>query len=92
MTYLKIIKIVPLLVVIIVIYLFYRFNIWKLLPKEGKTVTVLLFIYIIINQILDITVEDITMRLNMTVYLTIIYIISILIILVKFYKKVNSNM
>lgn len=90
--FIKIIKIIPLLIVIIVIYMFYRFKIWKLLPKEGKTITTILFIYVIINQIISITIEDIALRLSMTVYITVIYMISILIIFAKFYKKVSSDM
>jgi hypothetical protein len=51
----------------------------------------ILLIYIIINQIIDITVEDIVSRLSMIIYLTIIYIVSILVILARFYKKVSSD-
>lgn len=90
--FIKIIKTIPILVLIIIIYIFYRFNIWKLLPKEGKTIMAILSIYIIINQIISITIEDITLRLSMTVYITIIYMISILFIFAKFYKKMRSDM
>jgi hypothetical protein len=89
--FIKIIKIVPLLVVIIVVYIFYRFKILKLLPREGKIIMTILLIYIVINQIIDITVEDIVSRLSMTVYITIIYIFSILAIFTRFYKKVRLD-
>ena len=90
--FVKIIKIVPLLVMIIGIYIFYKFKIWKLLPREGKIIMIILLFYIIINQIIDMTIEDIISRLNMTIYVTIIYIFSILIIFVRFYKKVSLDM
>lgn len=89
--FIKIINIVPLLVVIIVVYIFYRFKIWKLLPKEGKIIMIILLIYITINQIIDIIVGDIASRLSMTIYVTIIYLFSILVIFTRFYKKVSLD-
>ena len=89
--FIKIIKILPLLVAIIVVYIFYRFKIWKYLPMEGKAIMTILLIYIIINQIINITVEDIISRVNMTIYITIVYLFSILVIFTRFYKKVKLN-
>lgn len=87
--YIKIIKIIPILVVIFFIYIFYKFNIWKLLPKESKIIMILLVLYVITNQIIDIIIEDIGSRINLIVTVTLIYLFSISVIFLRFYRKIK---
>ncbi len=89
--YIKIVKIIPILVVIIFIYLFYRFKIWKLLPKESKIIMILLVLYVIMNQIIGLTIEDIGSRIILIATVTLIYLFSILAIFLRFYKKIKSK-
>lgn len=91
-SFITIIKIIPLLVVIIFVYIAYKLKLWKLLPKESKNIMILLMIYIIINQLIDIAIEDIMLRLNMIIFITIIYIFLILVMFMRFYNKLRSGL
>lgn len=89
--YIKILKIVPILVVIFFIYISYKFKIWKLLPKESKIIMILLVLYVTTNQIIDIIIEDIGSRIILVATVTLIYLFSILVIFLRFYKKIKSK-
>lgn len=87
--YIKIVKVIPILVVIFFIYILYKFKIWKLLPKESKIIMILLVLYVITNQIIDIIIEDIGSRIILVAIVTFIYLFSILVIFLRFYKKIR---
>jgi ABC-type amino acid transport system permease subunit len=89
--YIKIVKIIPILVVIFFIYILYKFKIWKLLPKESKIIMILLVLYVITNQIIDIIIEDTGSRIILNAIVTLIYLFSILVIFLRFYKKIKSK-
>ena len=81
----------PILMVIFFIYILYKFKIWKLLPKESKIIMILLVLYVVTNQIIDIIIEDIGSRIILVAIVTLIYLFSILVIFFRFYKKIKSK-
>jgi len=78
-------------IVAIFIYLLYRLGMWKLLPKEGKAITLILLAYMATNRITDIITDDIFLRTKVTVISTTIYMIILLVILTKFYRRITEK-
>ena len=88
----KIMIVVNILIMAILVSVLYRFGMWKLLPREGKVIVTILLAYILINQIINIMIDNILLRTEITVISTTIYIIILLVMLSKFYKRVKDKM
>ena len=87
----KIIIVIIMLIMIILVSLLFRFGMWKLLPKEGKVIMIILLAYILINRITDIATDNILLRTEITVISTTIYVIILLVVFMRFYKKIKDK-
>ena len=87
----KIIIVISMLIMIILVSLLFRFGMWKLLPKEGKVIMIILLAYILINRITDIATDNILLRTEITVISTTIYVIILLVVFMRFYKKIKDK-